>query len=135
MSNLLIRTLRPSDPEMAFVNSSWLRSYNENRLGPPMNYGVYRDAHTRFMQSLANRSEVRAVQFEDVDEVLGYALVENDVCHFVYVKSPYRRQHLATALLRDVTTYSTYTKAGGKLAKALKLSYNPYTIYPHSENA
>lgn len=92
-----------------------------------MNYGTYRTEHQRYMLDKVTNNTVLVAKFAGVDEILGYAITGGGVIlHYVYVKQPYRRQHIATALARGCTTYTTYTKTGQKFAESLKLVYNPY---------
>ena len=91
-----------------------------------MPFKLFQDSHRGHLWDLIQRSHLLEAEFEGIDETLGFAVVQDDVCHFVYVKKDFRRQHIAKALLQGVKRYTYYTKAGIKLAKALDLHYNPY---------
>lgn len=129
MSDIVIRLIDKQSDDMRFVTAAWSRSYWEEHPGPPMDFKTYREAHAQHMKSLIFHSLVRAVQFADVPEILGFAVVQNATLHYVYVKHAFRRQHLAQALAHGCTEYSTWTKKGLKLADALHLTYNPYRKY------
>jgi hypothetical protein len=131
MTTLTIRNLVPGAVELNFVRSSWLRSawddYDEGKRAK-MPFADFREYHTRYMLEKVTNHTVRVIEFDDINEVLGYAVVDEfrGVCHWVYVKHDFRRQHLASALLGGVRYFSTGSKPGYKLADALKIQVNPY---------
>lgn len=123
-----MRTLSQTSPELVFVRSSWLRSYWEHRTGPDMGWAHYKELHTRYMLKVIAEHTVRIVEFDGVNEVLGYSVVAefSGKAIWVYVKKPYRRQHIAKVLLGGCVEYTCDTKAGRKLATGLNLQFNPY---------
>lgn len=131
---LSISILERNDPAFALVKSAWRISYWEGNYLPDMEFNAFLVGHNELMLRLIARSQVRVVKFEDVDEVLGFAVVEESIlspsltAHYVYVKAAFRRQHLAQALLTGVNVYSMITKKGLLLAKELKMQFNPYRI-------
>lgn len=131
--SLILRTLERDDPAFVLVKSAWRISYWESGLRPEMDYNVYLKGHGELMSRLLARSQVRSVQFDGVDEVLGFSVIEDHpihglVAHYCYVKHPYRRQHFAIALLQGVKTYTMTTKAGEKIASHLEMQFNPYIL-------
>lgn len=130
---LQIRNLERNDPALRLVESAWRISYWEGSLLPDIDYSVYLKGHAELMRRCIARGQVRVVEFEGIDEVLGFAVVEESplhgsLAHYCYVKAAYRRQHLATALLKGAQLYTQATKAGQKVAKALGLVYNPFAV-------
>lgn len=128
-----MRSLTRDDPAYALVRSAWRISYWEGGYPPDVEYNNYLKGHGELMNRLLARSQVFVLEFEGVDEVLGFSVLEDHplygpVAHYCYVKKDYRRQHLAAALLRGVKTYTMATKTGQKLAKTLDLQYNPYIL-------
>ena len=123
-----VRSLRADAPELNFVRSSWLRSFWQNYRGPEMDFAEFKASHTLYMRKLIEETTVRVIEFEGIEEVLGYSVADDmrQVAHWVYVKQPYRRQHLATALLKGNTRYTCDTPHGRRLAQSLSLKYNPY---------
>lgn len=115
-----------TEKDSKFILSSWSRSYWENRVGPDMEYQAYRAGHACYMNNILKRSNVLVAKFAGIDEVLGYAVRDGQSLHYVYVKQPYRRQHIATALANDCSVYTAYTKIGQKFAESLNMKYNPY---------
>lgn len=132
-SKLILRSLERDDPAFTLVKSAWRISYWESGLRPEMDYNVYLKGHGDLMLRLLARSEVRVVQFDGVDEVLGFSVIEQhplhgEVSHYCYVKQPYRRQHLASVLLRGVRVFTMNTKTGNKVASKLEIQFNPYIL-------
>ena len=93
-----------------------------------MDWARYKDLHTRYMLKVISEHTVRVVEFDGVNEVLGYSVVAefSGKAIWVYVKKPYRRQHIAKVLLGGCAEYTCDTKAGRKLATGLNLQFNPY---------
>lgn len=93
-----------------------------------MDYADFRASHSQYMAEHVRDHTVRIVEFEGVPEILGYAVVNEfkQTVYWVYVKSPYRRQGLASSLVEDMLYYTCDTKAGRKLALANQLKFNPY---------
>jgi GNAT superfamily N-acetyltransferase len=97
-----------------------------------MPFELFKLSHNNAMWDVLYRPNVylRLAQFEGIDEILGFAVIEPPclTAHFVYVKKDFRRQHIAKALLKGdgVRYYNYYTKTGIKLANSLNLQYNPY---------
>ena len=63
-------------------------------------------------------------------EIVGWACVEGECLHYVYVKSVYRRQGVARAIASgNLREYSHPTsRAGQKFVEALGLAFNPYRL-------
>lgn len=75
---------------------------------------------------------MRVAEFEGIDETLGYAVMNAPRLHWVYVKQPYRQQHLASALIRgagltEYTEGSTLVPAR-KFLTASGMQFNPYPL-------
>lgn len=131
MTTLRIRNLGPGAAELNFVRSSWLRSSWEDYASgkrAKMPYEDFRAYHTTYTLKLITDHTVRVIEFEGIDEVLGYSVVDEfrKVAHYVYVKHPYRRQHLAQALLADMKYFTVGSKEGYRLAESMRMQYNPY---------
>jgi GNAT superfamily N-acetyltransferase len=117
-----------------FVAASWFESYwklhaSKSRLAF-MDYKEGQDARIR---TLMARSVVRVVYATAIpDEIVAYGVFEPDksTAHWVYVKSAYRHEGIATALLKNRYKWYTHAsgKAGDKLAEKLGLVFNPYLL-------
>lgn len=91
---------------------------------------VYHRAQDALINTLIDRSSVVVVASAPVpDEIIGYAVVERDVAHYVYVKAAYRRAGIAKGLLRNrVTRYTHTTRAGNRVARSLGITFDPYAL-------
>lgn len=123
-------TLRPMRmEEEPFVVSSWFASFR-NSHHKDMDFDAYKEGMNRQITRLLEKSNVLVASLVEVpDEVLGYAILEGEACHWVYVKSTYRKQHVAKALLSNVRTYSLKpkTKSAKAMVESLSLKFNPFT--------
>jgi GNAT superfamily N-acetyltransferase len=119
--------------DMRFVAASWFESYWKAVASQEgMDYlTAYRPGQDALIRRLVGRSETIVAHAVDIpDEILGYAVLEDDVLHYVYVKSVYRRRGIATGLVRArAKRYSQRTRLGEKLVKPLALEFNPYATH------
>lgn len=115
------------------VYSKFLRS---NRHGNDwfklIDQDAYYSAYRSYIASLLARPLAMislAVLFDDPDVVLGWALTENKILHFVYVNKDNRQIGVARALIRDpFDTFTHLTKTGLFLwqSKFLDAVFNPF---------
>ena len=69
-------------------------------------YGAYVDF-------LINRPEMKVVTAQLNDQtVLGWALIEKNTLHYIWVKKELRRQGIGKSLIKDVNTFSHITNVG-----------------------
>ena len=102
-----------------------------------MEYSRYLAGQKELIRRTSARGTVRVVEFEGIDEVLGYSVIEEhpthgSVLHFCYVKKDFRRQHIGTALCQYVkpgSSYTAKTRVGKKFAEKLQLEFNPFLVF------
>lgn len=89
----------PSDLPLVF--NSWLKSYRKSDYARDTRTTAYFAAHAEVIRRILARGEiVIACDADDVSHVYGYLVAEApNVCHFVYVKYPYRAMGIGTRLL------------------------------------
>lgn len=91
---------RANDGEMNLVLDSWVRSGEKSRLGEVAPKTVFRQGHMRVIVRLLRECEVTVAELPDVPGLaIGWACWDSDATHYVYVKTAYRRQGVANALL------------------------------------
>jgi GNAT superfamily N-acetyltransferase len=128
------RNMSPGD--RPFVASSWFESYWKATASQEMDFPVYRAAYPQRIDralDIAQTLVVHSAEFPD--EILGYAVFTpnpetsaRDVLQYVYVKSVYRRQGIATGLIRRATKYTHKTRLGEKLLEKHDVTFNPFLI-------
>ena len=125
-----------TDDAKNLIFATWLRSYEASSM---MSKLIPRDTffaeHHRVLERIFARGPTvkLAVLPDQQDVVLGYAVVEGQVIHYVYVKPAFRRYGIAKALLgacgirpKFTYTHHTYilrTDLHGKVKDAV---FNPY---------
>ena len=126
-------SLRPMNPDdQRFVASSWFESYWKGAaLKSGMPFSAYKAGQDMRIRNLLARSQTLIVYATSIpDEILGYAVLEpaSGSVHWVYVKSAYRREGIATALCKGRFRWYTHASgaAGTRLARKLGLEFNPY---------
>ena len=118
--------------DMRFVHSSWFSSlwsaWARGRIGRK----VYEWGQAARIQRLLASSSVLVAYFPEVpDEVLGWACVQGDALHYVYVKGTYRRMGIGRGLVEGRArcyTQRVEAKEGRALMSVLDLEYNPYKL-------
>lgn len=114
-----------------FIHSSWFNSYWGKYARKHIERDVYAHGQDALIQKLLFRSEVLVAYFEEVpDEVLGWACLEGDVCHWVYVKGVYRRRGIASGLVEGRAKWYTQRTdtIGGRFAAKVQMQFNPYRL-------
>lgn len=128
--NISIRPYAPSDE--AFLYSTMLRSlYYGNSYYNSIQQSKFFEVYPLVIAGLLRKSEVRvACLADEPDVILGYALLEPNVIHFVYVKEAWRKQGVAKALTAEHTAqYVTHiTKIGNAIRLNKKLELDPFLI-------
>lgn len=84
-----------------FVAHSWKRSYRTQKaIWPP---DLYSTEMQKRLDKLSNRAQfLVAVDVEDPDQIFGWACAEPPLLHFVFVKKAFRRQKIATTLIKQL---------------------------------
>lgn len=130
-SNRPIQVRLATAEDLHFVCASWFESNWKINLNHTMSYGDYRDGMNRRITKLLSNSKALVAYATVVpDEVVGYAIVDETKLHYTYVKSVYRRQGVASALLS--VGVQSYTHTPGHIAKLMfdkmHLKYNPFLL-------
>lgn len=99
---------RPTPECLSFIYSSWLKSFRiYSRWAKAVPAQIYFGNHKRVVQKLLEDSGVLiACNPECPDQIFGYAVYQPTaggvaVLHYLYVKQPYRKMGIATALFRE----------------------------------
>lgn len=124
-----IQVRAATEADLPFVYSSWYKAHRpfQKHVG----IAEYADGHNARMRRLVGTSEVRiACSSEYPDEILGYAVIEGDVAHFIYTKACYRRMGIASGLVAGTCKWYTHWmgEQGRSFAEAVGLTYNPYRL-------
>lgn len=120
---------RATSDDRRFVLSSWLASFWSTWARRHVDRDTYYRHYPEQVRLYMDKAQVHVAFFEEVpDEILGWACVEGDVCHYVYVKSIYRKKGIARGLLPSETRwYSSPTDTlGGLVMKKCGLKFNPW---------
>lgn len=109
---ILLREGRASDHP--FVFASWIKSFRFSAFAKHIPHDDYcRGQHDVVEELLARARLVVAALPEDEDAILGYAVLEPDVLHYVFVKERFQRFGIGAQLVRElpetvVCTHRTY---------------------------
>lgn len=140
-----------SDPSIeALIQSYWIKcekaaneraweAWNANHGGePPVANGVLCKGLHRKIEALLTRAAVAGVRLvESPDTILGFAVSEPGILHWVSVKEPFRRSGLALAMIKDLglldcgdLRISSRTPVWKSFARhcGLKVVFDPYAL-------
>lgn len=131
MNGVVVR--KATEADMNFVYSTWLKGvYHGSDLLKNVKRAVYFENYPKYIAAVLARPTVEvkvAALAEDKDVILGYAVVQPGVVHWVYVKSAWRKQNVAKTLLAgyNIQESSSMTKIGASIMKKKKIQYNPWS--------
>lgn len=137
MTDQLDIVLRDGTPDdVAFIFSSWIKSYAASDVARSMDRRVYdAEQHDAIEAALARSRVIIACLASAPESIFGYAVVENDhTLHYVYVKQTYRRLGVARALLGALLDGpTTYTHRSARDITVPKgWVFNPYRFHRRS---
>jgi GNAT superfamily N-acetyltransferase len=119
--NIVIR--QPSSKDHPFIYSTWLRNvYYDITESLRPNQDAYFKSQSAMISKLLqdDRTRVR-VAGDTVDDlwIAGYSVSLANELHFIYVRKDFRKQGLATLLLKDlpITHVRTLTKIGADISE------------------
>lgn len=124
-----VRLAEPSD--LRFVTSSWHRNFWKTWACKKVPWESYWPGQDRRIARLLGKSSTLVAYFPEVaDEVLGWACIEGETLHYVYVKAAYRRSGIAAGMTRGkVAWYSHATnEAGRAFMTNIGAQFNPYLV-------
>lgn len=102
------RELVPGD--VALVNDTWSKSFRDSPWAGVIPNNMYHEVTRQTITGLMARGArfIVACRIDDPDQVLGWLCHEDvpggSAVHYLFVKGPYRRQGLASELLRRLGT-------------------------------
>lgn len=131
-----VRDATPDDEN--FIYSTWLMGLRHGNLWFnlfPKN-AYFRTYHTIIERLLKNsdvKVKVAALKEQD-DVILGYAVLEGDILHWIHVKDAWRRIGVATALIPKDIKYITHFTEVALAIKPAHLIFNPFLIQRRSKS-
>lgn len=109
MSKIIMRDFIPKD-DSGFIYSTWPKSvyYSGVHVSDIEKREWFKNFHEYMQRTLPICKIYVASDREDPFFILGYSIINEDNLLFVYVKDAYRKQKLASALLKDkgITQYA-----------------------------
>jgi GNAT superfamily N-acetyltransferase len=131
--------IRPAlEADVAFIFSTWLRSYRDSIFAANISTTVFYAEHHKVVEKLLKSCEVYvACAADDISELYGYICAQKIdgilVVHYAYVKHSFRRLGIGAQLLGmidyDPTKASIYThltKTARTLATKYGFIHSPY---------
>jgi len=123
--------LRPAvETDLGLIFSSWLKSYWATR--PPemtaVASGLYfsdQGHHGVIERILGRTGAIVAHVPDDPDTIMGWACIEDDCLHYVYVREIWRRKGVAKALVGAVPV-ATVSHLTPEIARLGAFRYDPY---------
>lgn len=126
-------TIRPGNADdKNFIYATWLRSLYYGSQMRKIEQGAFFKAYPAVLDLLLKKPATVLVAClnEDPNVILGYAILEPEVLHWVYVKEAWRKQGIAKSLIgSSVLNSRTHdTDMVDKIKIIKDLTYNPFLI-------
>lgn len=132
-------TLRgPNQKDSSFIVSSWLRSTRE-QADSDIELDVHYKDYRQFILNLLETDPIIliACSKEDPDYIMGYAVHDDNVLYYMYVRYALRRQGVGKKLLKEMgdITHITHKPLWWHKDDRIKGSfkYNPYLFIKPKE--
>lgn len=130
MNKFITRPYMSSDKN--FIYASWLKGlYHGNDWFNEIPTNVFFKNYQGALESILERPNVEiliACLPDDKEVILGYAVLEKNTIHWIFVKESWRKMGIAKELCStwNITTCSHLTKVGKFLKKKYSLEFNPF---------
>jgi predicted GNAT family acetyltransferase len=134
------KTRYAGEADIAFIFSSWLRSYRETRAVKILDNATYYEGQHATIEGIMARPDIIvevACDIEDPSQIFGYVVyqpgVDGVVIHWTYVKLPFRGFGIGSDLVKNACKESPgkliathLPKLEKKLFEHNHVTYNPY---------
>lgn len=134
--------IRPAtEADTAFIFNSWLKCCKHGPTGKLIQSSVFYAGQHQVIEGLLKTTHCFiACNHNDVSQIFGYAVAERVedvfVVHMVYVKEPYRRLGIASALLealglkeKEVFFFTHKTQQSDRINGKINMVYHPFLAY------
>lgn len=130
-NHFVVRSYKSEDKN--FIMASFLRGvYYGNSFYNMTPKDDFMNNYKHVGESLINNAKIRVACLpDDQDVILGYCItsVSDEIIHWCFVKTAWRRQGILKAMLPiTVTTSSHFTELSLTLRHKLKLTFNPFKM-------
>lgn len=120
--------------DKSFIYSTFLRGlYYGNPFYGAINKTAFFEHYPKVLDHILSKQDTEvkvACLADDEDIILGYAIIENTVLHYIAVKESWRMQGIARKLLAgsEIATVTHSTKPGASIIKKKGWELNPWKI-------
>jgi hypothetical protein len=125
---------KASASDSSFIFATLLRGlYYGSEHHKEMDKRAFFEAYDKVLKHILSKPALNAkvaCLASDNDVIVGYALLEPQVLHWVYVKDAWRKRGVARQLLasESVAAVTHITKVGNEIRKRKNWVYNPFKI-------
>src|SRR5690349_7490122 len=134
ISSPLVRVVDGNDSDHAFVYATWLQSFRSlSDFAKPIPKDIYfphqHDRIERLLKRAKLEVAIPAGESDRLHTILGYAVTDGALLHWLYVKGNWRRMGIGSELLRgkELREFTHWTYDFDHIAtKQPQLKYNPY---------
>lgn len=131
----LFDTRKGEPQDVNFIFATWLKSYkHSSAFASRIPDKLFFKGHHAVLERLLPRCEVLITTLAgEPNTIIGYAVLEPSVIHFVYVKKPFRQMGVASGLLAHIDPNACIYTHETQMWRHLLLKwpnaqYNPYAL-------
>lgn len=116
--------------DQAFIFSSFLKgNYYGNDWFRAIDKNTFMEKYKQVLTNLLIKSETKvACMKDDPDNILGYAIYQPGVLHYIFVKPSFRKFGIAKQLIPVDIIYCTHLTKVGKTLKPLIWKFDPFRV-------
>lgn len=93
----------PNEDELKFILDSWSSSYRKSVYAGTVPNNLWQEVIRASITQLVGRSNCNTIVARVGDRVMGYAVAEPGILHWLYVKKDFRRLGIGRCLLNAIT--------------------------------
>lgn len=131
MNGIEVRTMRDTDKN--FIYATWLRGVYHGSWASQISRSTFFKFYPSVIDKIINDPDcivLVAHLSSDPSVILGYCVFRPNKLDYIFVKELWRKQGIAKMMLKGLSfkEHTHTTELGKKLAKKMKLNYNPFAI-------
>ena len=132
MNELPIKFRQGREEDIPFIISTWLKGlYYGNPWFNEIKKDNFMRKYHKILTQLLAKEGIKAnvaVMANDPDHLLGYAILEGNTLHWVFVKKAFRKVGIGRALVPQTIDTTTHLTITGRKLKPQHIEFDPFRL-------